>query len=127
MPRHGAHTERLRGKGGALSPRRLPDCGLCRMCLDKPKNGGGNTMKQMCERKRAQLEGGHFTIFAQSEQEAGQQSGQEAGQGAREEEEGEEGEEEGQTLEAEVPTLGGSAMDVVVAGEDVDIEKAADV
>ena len=33
----------------------MADCGACRFCLDKPKFGGPNTLKQQCIRKQLLL------------------------------------------------------------------------
>ena len=52
-PADGSVRKRLdRCCGACKSCRRADDCGHCKACLDKPKFGGGNKLKQRCEKRR---------------------------------------------------------------------------
>ncbi|KAF6028487.1 hypothetical protein EB796_013183 [Bugula neritina] len=49
-----AYQDMLKVEASAV--RKLPNCGECVMCLDKPQFGGKNKKKQMCQVKKKELQ-----------------------------------------------------------------------
>ena len=51
---NGTMTGSAAAAAAAVAVAVVANCGTCRFCLDKPKNGGENRLRRACERRQAQ-------------------------------------------------------------------------